>query len=165
MTLVPILTAVLPQLVALFASLALTERNPGAIKRMQRHAALEQSMPDGSDAKAQLRALLDTETQKYVGRVTERLNRKINYGNLTGIILVIIFFAGATYSLILLAQVFWPAWIVAGGIGLFGVVLILAGGLPNLYKHETPEEIAARQAKRQEAKRARDQRRQKRQNS
>lgn len=152
LTITPFWTAVIPPFLALIAKLLFTDRDPGAVKRMQRHATLEQEMPAESEAKAQLRALLDIESKNYAERVTAKLNRRINGGNLAAIIFVLVVVAAITYFLILLAQVFWPAGILAGGVAIFGIILILAGGLPNLYKHDTPEEIAARQAKREERK-------------
>ena len=152
-TIIPILTAVLPPLIALIANLVLADRNPGAIRRMQRHAALQQQMPEGSAAETEFRALLDAESNKYVARVMAKMNRKINGGSLAGIILLTVFTAGATYAVILLAQVFWPAWFVAGGVALFGVLVILAGGFRSLY--DTPEDIAARKAQRDAVKSAR----------
>lgn len=150
-----LITAVAPPLLALTGKL-FADRDPGAIRRMRRHAKLAAEMPKDSGAEKHLSRLLETEAGRYADDFIEKVTRQVNGATLATIIFVALVSAGLTYALILWALVFWPAYFLAVGVAVFGVLLILVGGLPNLYQHETEQEKAKRVADKLSKKAARE---------
>lgn len=150
-----LLTAIVPPLLALVGKL-FADRDPGAIRRMRRHAKLAAEMPKDSPAEGHLNRLLEAETGRYADEFIKKATRKINGTNLAAMIFVAVIVAGLTYLITLGALVFWPLYFVSGGLALFGVLFILIGGLPNLYKHETEEEKATREAEKAVKKAAKE---------
>jgi len=117
----------------------LTSREAGGrqYRRVRRHAQLRGLLGDGSSAAKRMDVLLDSEIQL----LAERQSRKVNGANLAAIVIVSILGAAISFGLVTWAQGSdgfwaWIAWVLVGAWTLFIVLLVLVGGLSNLYKQD-----------------------------
>ena len=100
-------------------------RDPSAFRRMKRHSELWGLLP--TEAKPHMEKLIVAETKRYADRRVKRSERTLNGATLAALIFVGLATALLTWPLVLLALVFWPAWIAAALVALFGVLLMIAG--------------------------------------
>ena len=119
----------------------LMQRDAGGreLRRIRRHAHLRSLLSDGSEAASKLDDLLALETERYASRISLRIGRKIDGGNLAAIIVVSLIGGGISFGLVTWAQALsggwaWLLWIVFGAWTLFVLLLVLVGGLSSLYK-------------------------------
>ena len=135
----PIVATISP-LLAFLSRFIFERRDPSAFRRIKRHAELWQILPE--EAGADFARLLNSETSQYVDRRLRKAERKLNGSTLAALIFVGLLTAGLTWPLVSLALVFWPAWILAGAVALFGALLMIVG-LGQLYRYPSTDDSSA----------------------
>lgn len=118
--------------------------NEREMQRIRRHAEIRSLLPNESEAASNLDSLLAFETEQLSSRTRERIKRKINYGTVATIVIMSLGGGGISFSLVIWAQstpgilsgLVWTVFVIWT---LFIVLLVFAGGLPNLYKQSNPE--------------------------
>ncbi|GAB3621148.1 hypothetical protein GCM10027417_24090 [Glutamicibacter endophyticus] len=125
-------TAVVIPLLGLIIKYRSDNQDPGAVRRMKRHAQLATELPE--ESKKHLEELLDVESGLYAERMKRRAQRKLKGGTLGAVILVALVFGGALFGLSAWAFI-WPwAWIFVGVTGFFCVLFLVAGAM-QLYEY------------------------------
>lgn len=108
-------------------------RDPAAIRAMSRHAKLHDALPE--EARGPIRKLMEYEATKYARATMRKGERKIHWSNATALVFVAFIIGFAEYLLIVVAFVWWPATILAGLLGGFGIAL-LAHGAQQVLQYE-----------------------------
>jgi hypothetical protein len=120
---------------------ALFRTSPRSGRRIEAHAHLLATLPQGSKAQRLLSGLIDDEMRKFIDEERRRGSRKVNFVNFTLTIIVALVGGGAVYGIWALARITPVPWSVvlyvfAGLIGLFTIALD-AAGLAQIYDPPT----------------------------
>ena len=122
---VAVLAALATPVLAFVGKFAFDRRDPGAYRSLKRHAELYELVPNS--AKPALESLLKAEAERYSNRRIRHSTRKIKGSSLATLIVVGVATALITWPIVAWALLFWPAWILASLVALFGAALMLAG--------------------------------------
>ena len=114
------------------------------MQRIRSHAEIMSLLSNESEAASNLDSLLAFETEQLSSRTRERIKRKINYGTVATIVMMSLGGGGISFVLVIWAQsasgiLSVLVWIIFVIWTFFIVLLVFAGGLPNLYKQSNPE--------------------------
>ena len=118
---------------AFVGKLLFERRDPGELRSLRRNVELYNSFPE--DFRAPLGALLQRQAEAYSATRIRKSGRRLHGSTLAALIFVGCATALVTWPLVGWALVFWPAWILAGLVALFGVALMLSG-VGQLYEYE-----------------------------
>lgn len=127
--LIPLIGSVLIPLMGLRSG----PRDPAAIRSMSRHAKLHDALPE--EARDPIRKLMEFEAAKYAKATMRKGKRKFHWANAAAVASIAGIIGFAEYLLIAVAFVWWPAAIIAGVLGGFGIAL-LAHGAQQVFQYE-----------------------------
>ncbi|WP_411732723.1 hypothetical protein [Paeniglutamicibacter sp.] len=132
---IPIIIAAIVAISGVALQIYNSDRDPGAVRSMKRHAELAEKLTGVAQTK--VLGLLETESNQYSDRMMRRATRKVDGGSVAAMIAVAIVGGGLTYGVTLLALNFWIAWILVVLVGGLTIALMFAGSA-QLFKY--PEE-------------------------
>lgn len=121
--------------VGLVAKIRQDRQDPAAIRSMKQHAKLYESLPENS--RSHIEALIQFETELYAAEMKRKAARTLNGGAVAAFVLIALVTGAAVYWAILWGTIWWPAYVVASLVGIFGVLLLLVGA-PQLF--DDPDE-------------------------
>lgn len=107
---------------------------------MSRHAKLHDALPE--EVRDPIRRLIQFEAEKYARATMRKGTRKFQWAALAAIVFISGVLVYAELSLIAVALVWWPAYIIAGLLGGFCGALI-SYGFQQLFKYEDGDPLAA----------------------
>lgn len=130
------LTIIGPPALAFVGKFALANREPARLKRLKRHSAMYQDLPDG--AQPAMERLMVLEVEKYAQVMSDRLDRRLDSGTVAAMIVIGVGVGGVIALGFWLAGL-WGPWVhfLSGTAALFGILLMIAGS-GQLWKKAAP---------------------------
>lgn len=131
----PLIGSLAVPTVGLIAKVRQDRQDPAAIRSMKQHAKLYETLPENS--RSHIEALIQFETEMYAAEMKRKAARTLNSGAVAAFVLIALVTGVAVYWAIAWGAIWWPAYIVASIVGIFGVLLLLVGA-PQLF--DDPDE-------------------------
>lgn len=121
----PLVGSILVPLGGLWIKLRAGREDPAAIRSMKQHAKLHETLPEKT--RGNIEELIKFEAKKYAEAQMRLGRRTIKGASLAAVIFIALVTGGLEYVLIAVGLVWWPGFIGAVVVGVFGLALIVAG--------------------------------------
>ncbi|MGO4587204.1 hypothetical protein AB4Z38_25490 [Arthrobacter sp. 2RAF6] len=138
-----IVGGVIVPLGGLWIKLRSGRQDPAAVRSMKLHAKLHDTLPEST--RAPIQRLIEFEAARYSAALMRKGKRKVKGGNVTAFVLIALTTGALVYACIAWGLIWWPAFIGAAIVGLFGGGLLAVGSL-QLFDYGDDDEASASKA-------------------
>lgn len=134
----PLMASIVIPFLGVFISYQNSRQDPGAIRKMRRHAQLLEILPVG--AQPALETLLTSEVEQYAARQSRKYERKIDRNTVAALVVIGIVLGLALFFIFQWALIWAPAWIIFGIVALVGLTFMGVGSGQLFKANDEPSE-------------------------